>query len=60
MSKGKATFKQSDLERAMRAAIIFGEAIVEVTKDGTIRIIPHNQFYRQADDKPKPKPKTLF
>lgn len=49
MSKGKATFKQRDLERAMRAAKAFGISVVEVTPDGTIRIIPPEQYYASAD-----------
>ena len=60
MSKGKATFTEADLKRAMRAAATFGSAIVEVTKDGTIRIIPNDQFFATGGQKPKQKPKTLF
>lgn len=62
MSKGKATFRQSDLERAMRAVKAFGTAIIEVKPDGTIRIIPSEEYYGKKEDEKDPvrKPKTLF
>ena len=61
MSKGKATFRQSDLERAMRAIRSFGTAIIEVKPDGTIRIIPPEQYYASEDGQKAivKKPKTL-
>jgi hypothetical protein len=62
MSKGKATFRQSDLERAMRAVRAFGTAIIEVRPDGTIRIIPPDQYYAGADipSEPVKKHKKMF
>ncbi len=62
MSKGKATFRQSDLERAMRAIRSFGTAIIEVKPDGTIRIIPPEQYYPDAESHPEPakKHKKMF
>jgi hypothetical protein len=62
MSKGKANFRQSDLERAMRAVRVFGTAIIEVKPDGTIRIIPPGQYYVSADGETATvkKPKPMF
>lgn len=39
MGRGKATFRMSDLRRAREIASESGET-VEVTRDGTIRIVP--------------------
>lgn len=52
MSKGRVAFRQRDLERAIRAARAFGSAVVEVTRDGTIRIIPPEHYHPSTDSQP--------
>lgn len=52
MSKGRVAFRQRDLERAIRAARAFGTSVVEVTRDGTIRIIPPEHYHPDAEAQP--------
>ena len=57
MPKGPVKFKQSDVARAIRAVMQTGAPFgVEITPDGTIRLMPATNV---APVK-KPKPKTLF
>ena len=55
MSKGKAKFTQSDVARAIRAIQQTGaKMVVEITPDGTIRIVPIDETAQ-----PKPPKKTI-
>ena len=59
MSKGAATFKQSDVARAIRAVMQTGAPMaVEITKDGTIRLTPTTNV--TVGQQKNNKPKTLF
>jgi hypothetical protein len=60
MPKGNVKFKQSDVTRAIRAVMQTGAPFgVEITPDGTIRIIPVSGI-NISTPKPQNKPKTLF
>ena len=60
MSKRTLTFKQCDIERAMRAAKAVGQSIVEIAKDGTIRIIPPEQYDARHRQPAREKKSRLF
>jgi hypothetical protein len=60
MPKGNVKFKQSDVTRALKAVVQSGVNMgVEITPDGTIRIIPVS-VANIPTPKPQNKPKTLF
>ena len=60
MPKGNVKFKQSDVTRALKAVVQTGVNMgVEITPDGTIRIIPVSGI-NISTPKPQNKPKTLF
>lgn len=41
MSRGRATFRESDLKRALRACAAVGATMsIEISTDGTIRLVP--------------------
>jgi hypothetical protein len=59
MPKGNVRFKQSDIARAIRAVMQTGASLaVEISTDGTIRLVPATTV---TPKQPKTnKPKTLF
>jgi hypothetical protein len=59
MPKGNVRFKQSDVARAIRAVMQTGAPFgVEITPEGTIRLVPATNVAKV--DKKAPRPKTLF
>ena len=59
MPKGNAKFKQSDVARALRAVMQTGAPFgVEITPDGTIKLVPATNVATVS--KKTDKPKTLF
>jgi hypothetical protein len=58
MPKGQVKFKQSDLQRAIRAIAATGASMsIEISPNGTIRLAP---FPISSHTAPVKKPKTLF
>lgn len=59
MPKGRLKFKQSDVQRAIRAVSASGVSMeIVIAPDGTIRLVPaQNPSHKIAN---YPKPKTLF
>lgn len=58
MPRAAALFRQADLARVLRAANDCGKpCAVEVTRDGTIRIIPVIPVDHRADSRP-PRPQV--
>jgi len=59
MSKSRLNFKQSDVQRAIRAVAATGASMsIEIAPDGTIRLVPAQNSAHTAP--PRTKPKTLF
>jgi hypothetical protein len=59
MPKAKLKFKQSEVQRAIRAVAATGASMsIEIAPDGTIRLIPAQNSSHTAP--PQTKPKTLF
>lgn len=61
MSDRKATFKKSDLERALKALRDSGMTMaVEVAKDGTIRLIPSETMRVSVENSKKTRAPLSF
>lgn len=61
MSDRRATFKKSDLERALKALRDSGMTMaVEVAKDGTIRLIPSETMRVSVENNKKTRPPLSF
>ena len=54
MASRPSTFRQTDVERALKAACKAGVSVraVEVTKDGTIRVIMADESAQMPTDSP--------
>ena len=61
MSDRKATVRKADLERALKAIRDTGMTMaVEVTRDGTIRLIPSETMRVQVETGRKTRPPLSF
>ena len=61
MSDRRATFKKSDLERALKALRDSGMTMaVEVAKDGTIRLIPSETMRVSVENNKKTRQPLSF
>lgn len=61
MADRRATFKKSDLERALKALRDSGMTMaVEVAKDGTIRLIPSETMRVSVENSKKTRPPLSF
>lgn len=61
MADRRATFKKSDLERALKALRDSGMTMaVEVAKDGTIRLIPSETMRVSVENNKKTRPPLSF